>query len=175
VGESKLSTWSDGWRHLRFLLVHSPQHLFIIPGFLLGAVGTLIAVLALAEVDVFGHTFQEHTLIGGSLLMVVGTQTIGMGVCARAYGYFLMGERSPMLDRFRLRYKLEHILLAGVAVLLVGLAAMVFVALVWANRGFGSLGEVKFAIVGSTLFIIGIQIIFSAFLVSIIGLRRTSN
>jgi glycosyltransferase involved in cell wall biosynthesis len=175
VGESKLSTWRDGWRHLRFLLVHSPQHLFILPGFVLFALGTLITVLALAEVDVFGHTFQEHTLIGGSLLMVVGTQTIGMGVCARAYGYFLMGERSPMLDHFRLRYKLEHILLAGVAVLLVGLAAMAYVALVWAHRGFGSLGEERFAILGSTLFIIGIQVIFSAFLVSIIGLRRTSN
>ena len=31
-GESKLSTFRDGWRHLRFLLVHSPTHLFIIPG-----------------------------------------------------------------------------------------------------------------------------------------------
>jgi len=175
VGESKLSTWSDGWRHLRFLLVHSPTHLFIIPGFVLPAIGTLITILALAEAQVLGHTSREHTLSAGSLLMVVGTQTIGMGVCARAYGYFLMGERSPVLDRFRLRFKLEDVLLAGVAVLLVGLAAMVWVAVVWADRGFGSLGEERFAILGSTLFIIGIQIVFSAFLVSIIGLRRTSN
>jgi glycosyltransferase involved in cell wall biosynthesis len=175
VGESKLSTWSDGWRHLRFLLVHSPTHLFIIPGFVLAAIGTVITILALAEAHVLGHTFREHTLIAGSLLMVVGTQTIGMGVCARAYGYFLMGERSPVLDRFRLRFKLEDVLLAGVAVILLGLAAMVYVAVVWADRGFGSLGEERFAILGSTLFIIGIQIVFSAFLVSIIGLRRTSN
>jgi glycosyltransferase involved in cell wall biosynthesis len=175
VGESKLSTWSDGWRHLRFLLVHSPTHLFIFPGFVLGAIGTIVTILALAEVEVLGHPFQEHTLIGGSLLMVVGTQTIGMGVCARAYGYFLMGERSPVLDRFRLRFKLEDILKAGALVLVVGLAAMAYVAIVWINRGFGSLGEERFAILGSTLFIIGLQIIFSAFLVSIIGLRRTSN
>ena len=175
VGESKLSTWSDGWRHLRFLLVHSPTHLFIFPGFALGAIGTLITALAIAQVDVFGHTFQVHTLIGGSLLMVVGTQTIGLGVCARAYGYFMMNERSPMLDRFRLRFKLEDILLAGAAVLLAGLAASAYVAVVWANDGFGSLGEERVAILGATFVIIGIQIIFSAFLVSIIGLRRTSN
>ena len=31
-GESKLSTFRDGWRHLRFLLVHSPTHLFLVPG-----------------------------------------------------------------------------------------------------------------------------------------------
>jgi glycosyltransferase involved in cell wall biosynthesis len=175
VGESKLSTWSDGWRHLRFLLVHSPTHLFIVPGFVLGAIGTIITALAVAQVDVLGHTFQEHFLIGGSLLMVVGTQTIGMGVCARAYGYFLMGERSPVLDRFRLRFDLEDILLAGAAVLAIGLLAMAYVAIVWANHGFGSLGEERFAILGATFVIIGIQVIFSAFLVSIIGLRRTSN
>ena len=31
-GESKLSSFRDGWRHLRFLLVHSPTWLFIVPG-----------------------------------------------------------------------------------------------------------------------------------------------
>ena len=31
-GESKLSSFRDGWRHLRFLLVHSPTHLFMLPG-----------------------------------------------------------------------------------------------------------------------------------------------
>ena len=31
-GESKLSSFRDGWRHLRFLLVHSPNWLFIVPG-----------------------------------------------------------------------------------------------------------------------------------------------
>ena len=36
-GESKLSSFRDGWRHLRFLLVHSPTHLFIVPGTILQA------------------------------------------------------------------------------------------------------------------------------------------
>ena len=38
-GESKLSTWSDGWRHLRFLLIHSPTHLFLLPGAVMAALG----------------------------------------------------------------------------------------------------------------------------------------
>src|SRR5919202_6444167 len=41
-GESKLSSFRDGWRHLRFLLVHSPTHLFIVPGAVLSALGVLI-------------------------------------------------------------------------------------------------------------------------------------
>src|SRR3954451_16385107 len=49
-GESKLSSFRDGWRHLRFLLVHSPTHLFVIPGAVLATLGTLISLLVLAHV-----------------------------------------------------------------------------------------------------------------------------
>src|SRR3989440_6150156 len=38
-GDSKLSSFRDGWRHLRFLLVHSPTYPFIIPGAVMGALG----------------------------------------------------------------------------------------------------------------------------------------
>ena len=38
-GESKLSSFRDGWRHLRFLLVHSPNYLFIFPGAVMAALG----------------------------------------------------------------------------------------------------------------------------------------
>ena len=76
--------------------MHSPTHLFIIPGLVLRALGTIITLLvARGAPRASGTRCDEHTMIAGSLLMVVGTQTIGLGVCARAYGYFLMGERDP--------------------------------------------------------------------------------
>ena len=53
-GESKLSTWGDGWRHLRFLLVHSPTHLFLIPGAAMAALGTLIMAAVLAHISFLG-------------------------------------------------------------------------------------------------------------------------
>ena len=46
-GRSKLSSWRDGWRHLRFLLVHSPTWLFIVPGALMALLGTLVALTVL--------------------------------------------------------------------------------------------------------------------------------
>ena len=98
-------------------------------------------ITVLANLSIFGRQFELHSLIGASLLTIAGTQVVGLGLCARAYGYFMMNERSPVLDRFRLRFKLEDILLAGAAVLLVGLAAMVYVAIVWANGGFGALAR----------------------------------
>src|ERR1700689_474220 len=51
-GESKLSSFRDGWRHLRYLLVHSPTFLFILPGTLLAAFGTLVSALVLAHVAI---------------------------------------------------------------------------------------------------------------------------
>ena len=115
-GESKLSTIRDGWRHLRFLLVHSPNHLFIIPGAVLAGLGTLIVVLVGAGLDFFGRAWGVHALIGGALLMIVGTQVLALGLCAHAYGTYFMGERDPWFDRMRARFRLEHGLLLGGAV-----------------------------------------------------------
>src|SRR5437764_6981666 len=53
-GESKLSSFRDGWRHLRFLLVHSPTYLFLIPGALMALLGALVMIAVLGNVSVFG-------------------------------------------------------------------------------------------------------------------------
>src|SRR5688572_8352253 len=75
-GDSKLSSFRDGWRHLRFLLVHSPTHLFMIPGALLLLAGLLVAVTVLAQIDVFGREWRLHAMVAGSLLLIVGVQVI---------------------------------------------------------------------------------------------------
>ena len=100
-GESKLSTWADGWRHLRFLLVHSPTHLFLIPGAAMAALGTLIIAGVLAHISFLGHQWDIHALIGGSLLLILGTQVIALGLCALAYGVYFMDERDAWFNRMR--------------------------------------------------------------------------
>ena len=104
-GESKLSSFRDGWRHLRFLLVHSPNHLFIVPGAALAGLGTLIVVFVGAGLDFFGRAWGLHALIGGALLMIVGTQVLALGLCAHAYGTYFMGEKDPWFDRMRARFR----------------------------------------------------------------------
>jgi glycosyltransferase involved in cell wall biosynthesis len=171
-GESKLSSFRDGWRHLRFLLVHSPNHLFILPGAVMAMLGVLVALMVLASVDVFGRQWDVHALIAGSLLMIVGTQVVALGLCAHAYGTYFMNERDPWFDRMRRRYRLEHGLLLGGGVVLAGLVMVGVIVVEWIDRGFGSLGEERLAIMALTLVIVGIQVFFSSFLLSILGLRR---
>jgi glycosyltransferase involved in cell wall biosynthesis len=171
-GESKLSSFRDGWRHLRFLLVHSPNHLFIAPGAILAGLGTLIVVFVGAGLDFFGRAWGVHALIGGALLMIVGTQVLALGLCAHAYGTYFMGEQDPWFDRMRARFRLEHGLLLGGVFMLIGVVMGGLILATWIAHGFGSLADEHLAVIAATLVIVGIQIFFSAFLLSILGLRR---
>ena len=171
-GTSKLSSFRDGWRHLRFLLLHSPTHLFVIPGAALLLLGVLVGLVSLSGIELFGREWQLHSMIAGSLLAVVGTQVLGLGLCAHAYGSYFMGEREPWFDRMRTRYRLEHGLLAGSAIAGVGALIAGAIVITWINRGFGVLSEERLLVAASALIIIGLQILFSSFLLSILGLRR---
>ena len=171
-GESKLSSFRDGWRHLRFLLVHSPNHLFIVPGSVLAGLGALIILIVETGVNLFGRAWGVHAIIGAALLMIVGTQVLALGLCAHAYGTYFMGEKDPWFDRMRARFRLEHGLLLGGAIMLVGVALGAVILVSWISHGFGSLSYERLAVIAASVLIVGIQIFFSSFLLSILGLRR---
>jgi Glycosyl transferase family 2 len=171
-GESKLSTFRDGWRHLRFLLVHSPTYLFLIPGAAMALLGALIMVAVVAQLNVLGRSWDIHSMVAGAMLLIVGSQVLALGLAARAYGVYILGERDPWFEGMDARLRLEHGLLLGGVVVLAGLVTSGVLVGIWANRGFGALSEARLAVLAATLIIIGIQIFFSSFLLSILGLRQ---
>ncbi len=172
-GEAKLNTWSDGWRHLRFLLVHSPTYLFAVPGLVMIVVGLLaIGVLGLGGVELFGRRWDIHVTIAASMLTIIGSQLLHLSLGARAYGVYFMGEDDPLFVRLRGKVRLEHGLMLGSAIFFVGLVIGLVIVVQWINRGFGALGEEQLAIFSLTLAVIGVQIIFSSFFMSILGLRK---
>ena len=173
-GESKLSSFRDGWRHLRFLLVHSPTWLFVIPGAAMAGLGLLIALLVVARLDIFGRSWDLHTMVAGCLMMIIGVQVLALGLCAHAYGKYFMAERDPWFDRMRARFRLEHGLLLGGIITLAGFALGGVILGIWIDRDFGTLSEERLAVLGATLIIVGLQVFFSSFLLSILGLRRLS-
>jgi glycosyltransferase involved in cell wall biosynthesis len=171
AGQSKLSPLRDGWRHLRLTVVYSPNFLFVLPGTLMILLGVAAIVTVFAHGALFGRGFFLHTLIAGCLLTIVGVQAIGLGLCARAYGVYFMGERDQLFERLRRRFRLEHGLLLAVACVAGALAGFGVILERWADRGFGTLGEERLAIVVASLFVIGVQVFFTSFLLSILGLR----
>jgi len=172
VGTSKLSPFRDGWRHLRLILVYNPTFLFIVPGTVMFLAGSIIALLVFLEVPVFGRNLLVHSLIFGCLLILIGVQAIGLGLCARAFGVYFIGEQDRLFQRLRGKIRLEHGLALALLVLIGGLALIGLVIGKWAASGFGTLREERLAILAFTVIAVGAQIFFTSFLVSIIGLRR---
>jgi glycosyltransferase involved in cell wall biosynthesis len=171
-GESKLSPFRDGWRHLKLMLVYNPTFLFLVPGLAMFTLGALVMIGVLFHVSILGHELLLHTLIGGSLLVVVATQLLGFGLCGRVYGVYQLGDDDVWVRRLQRRFRLEHGLLAGGLLALVGLVIEGVIVGRWIARGLGSLAEERLSVVAATLVIVGTQIFFTSFLLSIIGLRR---
>jgi glycosyltransferase involved in cell wall biosynthesis len=172
VGASKLSPFRDGWRHLRLILVYNPTFLFIVPGAVMFTVGSLISLLVLLEVPLFGRNLLVHSLIFGCLLILIGVQAIGLGLSARAFGVYFISEQDQLFQKLRGRLRLEHGLALALLVLATGLALFGIVVGKWAANDFGTLREERLAILAFTVIAVGAQVFFTSFLLSIIGLRR---
>ena len=174
-GESKLNRVGDAWRHVRFMLLYSPSWLYLVPGgilLLLGLAGML--VLASGPVDVFGRTWQIHTMLGFVALTLIGAQVIQLGVFARTYARVRIGERDPLLDRLGRRLRLEHGLLVGGALVIVAFGGLAAIATEWALAGFGTLGRTYETALLVTAFGLGLEIVFGAFFLALLTmpLRR---
>ncbi len=175
-GESKLSSFRDGWRHLRLLLIHSPTALFIIPGSIMFGLGLVAMALVGFGVSIFGREFSIHAMIGAALLSIIGAQVVTLGLSARTFGVYYMRERPDRLFAWgRDHMRLEHGLVIGGLTLLAGLVAGGIIVGTWIGRGFGELSEEKLAVFAAVLTIVGLQIIFSSFFLSLLGLRRGSG
>ena len=111
-------------------------------------------------------------MIAGSLLTIVGVQVVALGLCAHAYGVYNLGDRDERFERLQGRFKLEHGLLLGGALVLAGVVLGGVLMGIWVDRGFGALSEERLAILAATLVTVGVQVFFTSFLLSIIGLRR---
>jgi glycosyltransferase involved in cell wall biosynthesis len=172
IGESKLNTVRDGWRHLRFMLVHSSTFLFLVPGAFLLLFGLVIMIpLAAGPVTIFGFTWYIHAMIAGSTATLVGAQVLQLGLFARAYAVLYLGDSDPLLERHWGRLRLEHGLLGGALLSVAGAAVLAWIFLDWWSSGFGVLAREHEALFGLTLVGLGLQTMFASFFLSVLGLR----
>jgi glycosyltransferase involved in cell wall biosynthesis len=172
TGESKLSRFGDAWRHVRFMLLYSPSWLFFLPGLvllLLGLAGMI--VLASGPVDVFGRTWQIHTMLAFVALTLMGAQVVQLGVFARTYALIHYGEHDTLLERLRRRIHLEHGLLFGLGLVAIGAGVLIAVLVRWARAGFGALGDEYPTALGITLVGLGVQTIFGSFFIGLLTMR----
>jgi glycosyltransferase involved in cell wall biosynthesis len=169
-----LRSFRDGWRHLRFMLLFSPTHLFVLPGLLCMALG-LVPLVALGGGPrrFLGLNFDVHYMVVGSLLTVLGFQILTTGLFAKAYSHAARLYAPDRTLRVLLRYfSLERGLLLGGVLFLAGFAIDAAILMRWLESGRATLDAVRPALQASTLMIVGAQTLFSSFFLSMLAVPR---
>lgn len=177
AGESKLNTWRDGWRHLRYLMLRSPTHLFLIPGMTLVLLGWLpLIALATGPQVVLGFFFDFHYMIAGSAVALLGLQLLALGVHGKTYLIANNLERpDQMMKWLQENFTLERGLLSGLALLLIGIGFGMRILIIWAQHGFENLFELRIGLIALTLSVSGTQVMFAALFLSLLQIRAQND
>ena len=173
-----LKTWRDGWRHLRFLLLHSPKWVFIYPGLALVAIGLFGSILLAPGAVAITPSIQIdiHSLVVACFAVVIGAQLIMFGALARRYA--MMEGVLPDASSFKkvlLGMELEPILRVAGVVLALGLLGAGFAVSRWAGAGFGPIvynDVMRLLVISLTAVTVAIQIGAAGVLASMLNIRR---
>jgi glycosyltransferase involved in cell wall biosynthesis len=173
-GETKLRSLEDAWRHFRFMLLFSPDWLFIVPGMTLFILGFIALLLAgWGHLNILGHRFDTHSMVFFTFFSLLGFQIVTLGLFAKTYSLLEgLGKRDKLLEKLYRKFNLEKGLTIGAGLALIGFFISIYILSKWIKMGFGPLDEIKFSLVSLLLMILGIQTIFSSFFISILLLPR---
>jgi glycosyltransferase involved in cell wall biosynthesis len=169
-----LRTFRDGWRHLRFMLICSPRWLFIYPGLLLFVLG-LTGALALWPGPIHvGHVgFDTNTLLVCAMMLLLGQQLVSLGTAAKFYAVQIgMHPQTRGAERLRSIFQLESWAGAGLLLAIAGAGLLSFGIFAWNQVGFGQLSypdSMRIVIPAVTLIMLGMQIVFTSFLISMVS------
>ncbi len=169
-GASKLNSFTDGWRHLRFMMLYRPAPFLLFPGLLAIILGLLLAV----EVYLSDGS-RMHSLILGGLLVIIGYQMLLGGLYFRAFAAFYRQSHSGRIKRLTSYHSLEKELLLGLLLLAGGVAVGGQVLLSWGASGFGALYAAQNAMMAMILCILGIQTLFSGTFISLLLLQSSQQ
>jgi hypothetical protein len=183
LSPSKLSPWSDAWRHIRFMLMFSPTYLFTLPGLVALGVGLFfLMLLAGGPVTLGSVYFGIHYLVVASLLAITGLMILSFGLSARGYAFtedFV--ERDRWLDGFFKYFTLERGIALGLIIGGGGLVILFWLLVQYLGRNpadlerFNQLYSLHNAIAGSTLLMLGVQVVFMSFFLSLLELHKQQN
>ena len=171
-----LRRWRDGWRHIRFMLLHSPKWLFIIPGIMMIATGLLGEVLLMQGMFKIGNiNFDVHTLLVMAFILILGVQVVFTGIFAKLYTYIAgILPFDEKFDRTVKRLTLEKLLVLCIITGCVGLGGFFFTLWQWYKVNFAELNyqvTMRQLIPSLTLIAVSVQGMFNGFMLSILFLK----
>ncbi len=172
-----LSTWSDGWRHLRFLLMYSPRWLFLYPGITLMVVALAVGVpITVDPLKIGGVTLDVDTLVAMAATFIIGYQAVLFALFTKVFaigaGFLAPDER---VERFRRRVSLERGLMLGAVILVAGVVGAIWAVTYWHGRGYGTLDPtraLRLVVPSVTAIVVGSQTLLASLFLAILDIRR---
>jgi glycosyltransferase involved in cell wall biosynthesis len=171
-----LRSWRDGWRHLRFMLLFSPDWLFIWPGLvitLIGLVGDLLLFSGPIQVGIVQP--DRNSLLISAMFVMVGYQTLFFGIFAKIYAYATgLGPKDVQLEKLLNFFNLEKGLIIGLGAIVLGVVLLICAVLRWQAVHFGPLEDrwtFRLVIHAVTILVLGTQTIFGSFFLGILSLQ----
>jgi len=169
-GASKLRSFSDGWRHLRFMMLYRPGPFLLFPGSVALIIGLALTLFVLIQEP--SRELRMHSLILGSMLLLIGYQTLLSGIYIAAFGKaYGVGGEGRLAKSLTSYHSLERELIVGTTLLSAGVILGLKVILTWMEAGYGSLQEMQESVMAMVLTIMGIQTAFSAIFISLLLLN----
>lgn len=172
-----LRTWSDGWRHLKFLLLFSPKWLFFYPGLSLMILGSIMTVILEFGPLKIGQVFLDvHTLLISSAAIPVGFQFLVFGIFVKAKGVkegILPANKN--LRKLLGLLSIESCLVFGSMMILAGCLGILYSVYVWGSTQFGNLNpseQLRIIIPATLSLSLGTQLVFSGFFIASIRWDR---
>lgn len=176
-GPSHLNTWSDGWRHLRFLLLFSPRWLFFYPGLVCVFIGLVLSSLLLRSILPFQDLkLDVHTLLYTATLTLIGFQFIAFYILSQAFARREGLSISSGLDLSV--FKLEYGLVMAFCLLFGGIWLSISAIESWHQQDFGQLNPqvvLRKVIPAVTLILLAIQTATFSFFLSFLQIKSRKN
>jgi hypothetical protein len=170
---SKLHSFADGWRHIRFVLLMKPLPFIAVPGFLFTLVGILLMVFFSLNGDI--ESSHLHTFILGAILVIGGIQVVLSGFLMKTYSVIHGYEKKQGFIKILMKYhSLEIFLILGFFLISAGILFGMNIFLQWVSTNFGLLSEISTAILALVFIVSGIQIFLFAVFQSMMLLNENN-
>lgn len=170
-----LRSFRDGWRHLKFLFMYSPNWLFFYPGLLLTILGICGSIALIIGNMTIGRTvFSINTLLFFMSFISIGINVIYLFVFTKIYAYHSQFIPKSLMASKLEKYSVDKGIGTGAVLCFVGLLISIVAVCIWGKDGFGLLVPEVFmrvTIPAVTLIQIGIQMIFSSFFIGILNIK----
>lgn len=165
-----LRSFRDGWRHLRLIIAHAPDTLYLAPGLVslvLGIVG--LAALSRGPITVGGMYFGIHWVALSTMATLVGLSAILLGALAKvAIAIYHPVETSGLVRWLMVGRPLEWLVTSGACIALGGFAADAYLAYRWAFIGGGMGQSIHLVFLTTTMCVAGVTMIMSGFVLKLL-------